>query len=87
MASGRDRKIATEEIIDKVKQRLQGWKMKTLSQAGRTTLITSGASSLPSYQASSLLFPKQVWSKLDAVNGNFWWGFKDENKLGCCPKS
>ena len=31
MASGRDRKIATEEIIDKVKQRLQGWKMKTLS--------------------------------------------------------
>ena len=31
MASGRDRKIAAEEIIDKVKQRLQGWKMKTLS--------------------------------------------------------
>ena len=71
MASGKDRKFATKEIIDKVKQRLQGWKMKTLSQAGRTTLITSGASSLPSYQASSLLFPKQVYSKLDAMNRNF----------------
>ena len=41
MASGKDRKFAAKEIIDKVKQRLQGWKMKTLSQAGRTTLITS----------------------------------------------
>ena len=71
MASGKDRKFATKEIIDKVKQRLQGWKMKTLFQAGRTTLITSVASSLPSYQASSLLFPKQVYSKLDAMNRNF----------------
>ena len=34
MASGRDRKIAAEEIIDKVKQRLQGWKMNTLAVFG-----------------------------------------------------
>ena len=67
MASRRDRKIAIEETIDKVKQRLQGWKMKTLSQAGKTTLITSVASSLPSYQVSSLFFPKQVCSKLDVM--------------------
>ena len=87
MASRRDRKIAIEETIDKVKQRLQGWKMKTLSQAGKTTLITSVASSFPYYQASSLLFPRQVCSKLYVVNRNFWWGFKDENKLGCCLKS
>ena len=33
IAFGRDKKAATEEIIEKVKQRLQGWKMKTLSQA------------------------------------------------------
>ena len=58
MASGRDKRVASEEIIDKVRQRLQGWKMKTLSQAGRTTLISSVASSIPSYQASSLLLPK-----------------------------
>ena len=29
--SGRDKKAATEEVIEKVRQRLQGWKMKTLS--------------------------------------------------------
>ena len=49
MASGRDKKAATEEIIEKVRQRLQGWKMKTLSQAGSTTLISFVASSIPSY--------------------------------------
>ena len=31
MASGRDKKAASEEIIEKVRQRLQGWKIKTLS--------------------------------------------------------
>ena len=34
IASGKDKKAPAKEIIEKVKQRLQGWKMKTLSQAG-----------------------------------------------------
>ena len=87
MASGRDKRATTEEIINKVRQRLQGWKMKTLSQAGRTTLISSVASSIPSYQASSLLLPKQACKKLDAMNRNFWWGYKEDNKKGGCLKS
>ena len=72
MTSGKDKKAATEEIIEKVRQRLQGWKMKTLSQASKTTLISSVASSIPSYQASSLLLRKQVCNKLDSMNRNFW---------------
>ncbi|KAK7842535.1 putative ribonuclease h protein [Quercus suber] len=63
----KDKKVACEEIIEKVKQRLQGWKKKTLSQVGRATLISSVASSLPSYQASSLILPYQICSKLDAL--------------------
>ena len=61
--------------------------MKTLSQAGKTTLITSVVNSILSYQAASLLLPKQVCSKLDTLNQNFWWGKKDDNKLGCFLKS
>ena len=50
MASGREEKAATREIIKKkVKQRLQRWKMKTLSQEGRNTLISSVAVVLPAY--------------------------------------
>ena len=72
MASGRDKKAASEEIIEKVRQRLQGWKIKTLSQESRTILVSS--------VASSLLLPKQVCKKFDAINRNFWWGSKEENK-------
>ena len=68
MASGRDKKAAAEEIIEKVKQRLQGWKMKTLSQVGQVTLISYVASSIPSYQASSLILPNEFCSKLDSLN-------------------
>ena len=87
MVSGREKKVAVEEIIEKVKQRLQGWKMKTLSQAGRTTLISLVAVAMPSYQASSLLLPKKVWEKLDALNRNFWWGCSDEKKHGLYLKN
>lgn len=87
MASAKDKKAASEEIIEKVKSKLQGWKMKTLSQASRATLITSVANLIPSYQAASLLLPKHVCSKLDALNRNCWWGKKEDNKLGCCLKS
>ena len=60
--------------------------MKSLSQAGRATLITSMASSIPSYQASYLILPPQTCSKLDALNRKFWWRSKEENKHECCLK-
>ncbi|KAK9983251.1 hypothetical protein SO802_032776 [Lithocarpus litseifolius] len=87
IASSRDKKAAAEEIIEKVKQRLQGWKIKTLSQAGRAILISSVASSILSYQASSLILPNEVCSKLDSLNRRFWWGTMDDNKKGCYLKS
>ena len=61
--------------------------MKTFSQAGRTTLISSVAAAMPSYQASCLLLPKKVCEKLDALNRNFWWGCSDEKNHGFYLKS
>ena len=87
MVSGREKKAAIDKIIEKVKQRLQGWKMKTLSQVGRTTLISSAAAAMPSYQALSLLLPKKVCEKLDSLNRNFWWGCSDEKKHGLYLKN
>ena len=61
--------------------------MKTFSQAGRTTLISSVVVAMPSYQASSLLLPKKVCEKLDILNRNFWWGCSDEKNHGLYLKS
>ena len=54
-------------LIDKLQAKLQGWKMKLLSQAGRTTLIASVLQSLPLYSFSCFKVPDAVCSKMDSL--------------------
>ena len=79
LVSGKEKKMALQEVIDKVNSRLQGWKMKVLSHAARGSLIRSVSSSIPSYHMSSLLLPKSICNKLDRINRNFWWGIDEKN--------
>lgn len=46
---GRAKKKAFEEVKAKVLSKVAGWKVKALSQAGRTTLIKAVATSMPLY--------------------------------------
>jgi hypothetical protein len=66
---------AFQGIIDKVLGRIEGWKAKSLSQAGRLVLIKSVAAALPSYAMSSFLLPKSFCAEMDRIFKNFWWGF------------
>lgn len=63
-----------QDIIDKVHHKLQGWKAKLLSQAGRTTLISSVLQAMPLYTFSCMRVPETVYNKLDAIVRSFWWG-------------
>ena len=63
-----------QDVIEKVQNKLQGWKAKLLSQAGRTTLISSVLQSLPLYTFSCVRIPDSVCSKLDETVRCFWWG-------------
>ena len=69
-------------LIVKLKAKVQGWKMKLLSQAGRTTLIASILQSLPLYSFSCFKVPKHVCYKMDSIIRAFWWGYEHgENKF------
>ena len=69
-------------LVDKLHSRLQGWKAKLLSQAGRTTLISSVLQSLPLYVFSCFRVPDTICNKMDAVVRAFWWGHETgERKL------
>uniref|UniRef100_A0A803Q031 Reverse transcriptase n=1 Tax=Cannabis sativa TaxID=3483 RepID=A0A803Q031_CANSA len=60
-------------LKDKVMGRLEGWKAKNLSQAGRTTLVGSVLQSIPCYTMSTAMVPKTVCDELDRIVACFWW--------------
>jgi hypothetical protein len=64
-----------KDILDKVSGKIEGWRAKTLSQAGRTVLIKSVASTIPAYAMSSFLLPSSISTLLDKMFKKFWWGF------------
>lgn len=58
------KKIVFNQLIDRINSKLSGWRNKTLSQAGRSILISDVASAIPTYQMSITLFPKMTCSNL-----------------------
>ena len=49
-----------QDLIDKVQAKLQGWKARLLSQAGRAVLISSVLQSTPLYAMSCFRLPDSV---------------------------
>jgi hypothetical protein len=74
---GNSKKRGFQGIIDKVHMhiKIEGWRAKTLSQAGRLVLIKSVAAVIPTYAMSSFLIPNNCCKELDRTFKNFWWGF------------
>jgi hypothetical protein len=78
---------AFKDILEKVSGKIEGWRAKTLSQAGRTVLIKSMAASIPSYAMSSFLMHISFSSSLDRMLKNFWWGFPKDKARNLSLKS
>ncbi|XP_060965503.1 uncharacterized protein LOC133034433 [Cannabis sativa] len=82
-------------ILDNLTAKLQGWKAKTLSKAGRATLIKSVGLAMPMYAMQTSKLSTRMVNKIDGMVRDFWWGFEKRNhgihlkawdKL-CLPKS
>lgn len=83
----RSKRLAFNDIKERVLQKIEGWKAKVLSQAGRTALIKAVATAIPSYCMSSFLLPRTLCASLDASIKDFWWGFKEGKRRNFTPKS
>ncbi|KAJ0941167.1 putative RNA-directed DNA polymerase [Helianthus annuus] len=68
------RKKHWEPVIKRFQKRLNGWKAKTLSFAGRVTLAKSVLGSLSSYFLGIFKAPKVVLNKLEGIRRSFVWG-------------
>ena len=68
---GRAKQKAFNEIKDRVWRRLQGWKEKLLSQAGREVLIKAVIQAIPTYAMSCFKFPAGLCDDLCSMANRF----------------
>ncbi|XP_019175452.1 PREDICTED: uncharacterized protein LOC109170754 [Ipomoea nil] len=64
-------------LLDRISARLEGWKAKTLSLAGRVTLAKSVLKAIPIYTMQTAALPKGVCSEIEKRTRRFIWG-RDE---------
>ncbi|XP_074293370.1 uncharacterized protein LOC141620383 [Silene latifolia] len=90
---GRSKKVITDIIRDKLCKRLQGWRGKLLSRAGKEVPIKAVANSLPTYVMSVFKIQAKFCDELRSMISRFWWGHEEGKRakqawrLFTCPDS
>ncbi|KAK6162202.1 hypothetical protein DH2020_002043 [Rehmannia glutinosa] len=79
---GKNKQEVFSNIQDRVWKRIQGWKEKTLSQAGREILIKAVIQSIPTYAMSCFRLPDTILHKIQLMAAQYFWGgSSNERKL------
>uniref|UniRef100_A0A803QKZ2 Reverse transcriptase domain-containing protein n=1 Tax=Cannabis sativa TaxID=3483 RepID=A0A803QKZ2_CANSA len=82
------RKDNFQFLKQKIMNRIDGWKAKCLSLAGRTTLVSSVLQSIPTYFMSTTMIPLSTCEELDRIVAKFWWlGANQKKNKYCALKS
>ncbi|KAH0718271.1 hypothetical protein KY285_014302 [Solanum tuberosum] len=76
----RKEKVYYNELIKKVKDKLQNWKGRLLSYGGKAVLINSVLQSMPIYLLSALFPTKYTIEEIHKVFARFFWSNKEEGK-------
>ncbi|CAN1822383.1 Putative ribonuclease H protein At1g65750 [Linum perenne] len=67
-----------QDVLDKIDNRLSGWKAKSLSLAGRVTLAKSVLAAIPAYAMQTSVLPQKTCEAIDRRIRNFVWGTTEE---------
>ena len=71
-------------LKERVWKRIQGWKEKFLSKAGKATLIKAIAQAIPSYAMSCFDLTKSLCDDISRMICRFWWAQQDKERcIGC----
>ncbi|GJT55301.1 RNA-directed DNA polymerase, eukaryota, reverse transcriptase zinc-binding domain protein [Tanacetum coccineum] len=62
------------QLVEKVKSKIQDWKNRFLSYAGKLQLIAAVLSTMQTYWAAVLKIPKTVVKEIDSILKKFLWG-------------
>ena len=82
----KSKKISFTTLRDRVWKKLQGWKEKLLSRAGKEILIKIVIQVIPTYAMSCFKLPVGLCKDISGIIRRFWWGIPKERR-GICWKS
>ncbi|CAN6543868.1 unnamed protein product [Malus baccata var. baccata] len=71
---GRSKKRGLAYIKEKIMGKVQGWKHKLLSTAGREVLVKAVVQAIPTYPMYIFKFPATVCHDFVTIVADFWWG-------------
>ena len=71
---GKSRIAAFQNIKEKVWKRIQDWKLKFLSQAGKEIFLKAVIQAIPTYSMGVFLLPKALCFEINSLMQRFWWG-------------
>jgi hypothetical protein len=75
---GPDRSDCFKHSIERIIQRINGWKEKLLSLGGKEILLKAVAQAIPVYAMSIFQLPKGICKGMMDAISQIWWG-DDEN--------
>ena len=78
---GRGKKQSFSYIRERIWHKIQGWKEKLLSQAGKEILIKAVIQAMPTFTMNCFKLPKVLCKNIEALIRKFWWVYK-----GKCAK-
>ena len=71
---GRNKHASLNYIKDRVWGKLQGWKEKMLSQAGKEVLLKAVVQAIPTFTISCFWLPISLCQDIEMLIPKFWWG-------------
>ncbi|KAL9680155.1 hypothetical protein QQ045_018033 [Rhodiola kirilowii] len=73
VAFGHNRTELFRDIIGRIWRKMQGWKEKSLSIAGKEVLIKAVIQAMPTYAMSCFKIPNSLIKRIVSMISNYWW--------------
>jgi hypothetical protein len=77
---GRKKKETFAYVKDRIWKRINSWRGRALSKAGKEVMIKSVLQAIPSYVMSVYLLPDSTIKEMERMINSFWWGGGTNNK-------
>ena len=77
---GRSKAKMFNYLKDRVWKRIQGWKEKLLSSAGKDTLIKAVAQAIPTFAMSCFDLTKKLCDEISRMICRYWWAQQDKER-------